>query len=247
MFVVGWDTCKFENGKSVGLRRTVRRRGHVTIRTSSIIGHFGHDKEQRRRFDSWTSENNSRKIIEDRFFEGEVKTGSNSGSFQGQILYDIFLIASGLNFVSESAGWFGCRNTRGNFEIECRAWWANFSIATGRKNVATTEIPTKSTFLLYGSKVKQRHFCPSLLITGLYLGIQEGVYIPEHILIEMMYRVFYPLNHMDQIIRIGSLNDLWPLHIPPGNYSPLPCSWSHPWVMDHDSFLMSHFTETMLK
>ena len=66
--------------------------------------------------------------------------------------------------------------------------------------------------------------CPALLITDLYLGIQEGVYIPEHILIEMMYRVFYPLNHMDQIIRIGSLNDLWPLHIPPGNYSPLPCS-----------------------
>ena len=66
--------------------------------------------------------------------------------------------------------------------------------------------------------------CSALLITDLYLGIREGVYIPEHILIEMMYRVFYPLNHMDQIIRIGSLNDLWPLHIPPGNYSPLPCS-----------------------
>ena len=87
MFLVGWDTCKFENGKSVGLRRTVRRRGHATIRTCSIIGHFGHDKEQRRRFDSWTSKNNSRKIIENRFVEGEIKTGSFQGQFKNKIRY----------------------------------------------------------------------------------------------------------------------------------------------------------------
>ena len=151
MFLVGWDTCKFENGKSVGLRRTVRRRGHVTIRTCSIIGHFGHDKEQRRRFDSWTSKNNSRKIIENRFAEGEIKTGSFQDQFKKKI--GIFLFASGLNFVSESTSWIGCRNTWRDFEIECRARWANFSIAKRRKNVAATEIPAKSTFLLYWSKV----------------------------------------------------------------------------------------------
>ena len=49
------------------------------------------------------------------------KWGQIQGHFRVRFLYDVFLIVSGLNFVSESAGWFGCRNTRGDFEIECRA------------------------------------------------------------------------------------------------------------------------------
>ena len=91
--------------------------------------------------------------------------GKNSGSFKSQnwaISWSYFnLVFCWLQvnwfLVSESAGWFGCRNTRRDFEIKCRARWANFSIAAGRKNVATTEISTKSTFLLYWTKVSSHY------------------------------------------------------------------------------------------